>query len=161
MHPVAQRGSAAQRVLHHHCCVSIRGLTKPCASHPRGKTKSESWSINLTAFGFPAFGFPAFGGIWSFWLGKLSSSQVDFGETQSPVQTWGGSIFLSIAAFGCASCLASPGLRVSCSQVMHILPVVTAPPHVVFPHFVSNLLPVKHFLKECCYASDFSSSLHP
>lgn len=71
--PVAQCVSAAWRVLHHHFCVSICGLTKPCASHPRGKTKSESWSTNLTAFGFPAFGFPVFGGIWSFWLGNLSS----------------------------------------------------------------------------------------
>ena len=72
--PVAQRGSAARRVLHHQLHVSMCGVTEPCASHARGKPKSESWSKNLIAFGFPTFRFPAFGRIWSFWLGESSRS---------------------------------------------------------------------------------------
>lgn len=37
--PVAQCGSAAQSVFHHHFCVSIFGLTKPFASHLKGQDR--------------------------------------------------------------------------------------------------------------------------
>lgn len=85
---VAQCGSATQRVLHQQLHVSMRGVTKPCASDPGGKPKSQSWSKNLKAFGFPTFSFPAFGGIWSFWLGKLTfPSQAAFGEGHLQIQS--------------------------------------------------------------------------
>lgn len=84
--PVAQRGSAAWRVRHHPLRVSMCGVTKPCASDPGGKPKP--WSKNVIAFGVSTFSFPAFGGIWGFWLGKLTfPSQTAFGEGHLQTQS--------------------------------------------------------------------------